>query len=79
VAHHGSRTSSTATFLETVKPRLALISAGINNLYHHPAPEVVERLQDQGARILRTDQTGEILIRFTPAGPLRIETPGAPR
>jgi competence protein ComEC len=79
VAHHGSRTSSTATFLEAAAPRLALISAGVNNLYHHPAPDVVERLEEHGARILRTDRSGEILVRFREDGRLRIETPGAPR
>jgi competence protein ComEC len=79
VAHHGSRTSSTATFLEASSPRLALISAGLNNMYHHPAPEVVERLEEQGTRILRTDRSGEILVRFLADGRWRIETPGAPR
>jgi competence protein ComEC len=79
VAHHGSRTSSTETFLDAASPRLALISAGVNNLYHHPSPEVVERLQEHGARVLRTDQSGEILVRFRKDGRLRIETPGAPR
>ncbi len=79
VAHHGSRTSSTATFLDAASPRLALISAGVNNLYHHPAPDVVERLEEHGARILRTDRSGEILVRFQEDGRLRIETPGAPR
>jgi competence protein ComEC len=79
VAHHGSRTSSTETFLDAVSPRLALISAGVNNLYHHPSPEVVERLQRHSARVLRTDLSGEIVVRFQPGGRLRIETPGAPR
>lgn len=79
VAHHGSRTSSTETFLEAVSPRLALISAGVRNLYHHPSPEVVERLEDHGARVLRTDRGGEILLRFDEDGRMRIETPGAPK
>jgi competence protein ComEC len=79
VAHHGSRTSSTETFLDAVSPRLALISAGIRNLYHHPSPEVVDRLQDHGARLLRTDRAGEILVRFEEDGRMRIETPGVPR
>ncbi|MFL6193828.1 MAG: DNA internalization-related competence protein ComEC/Rec2 [Thermoanaerobaculia bacterium] len=79
VAHHGSRTSSTETFLDAASPRLALISAGIKNLYHHPSPEVVDRLQDHGARLLRTDRAGEILVRFGSDGRMRIETPGAPR
>lgn len=79
VAHHGSRTSSTETFLTAASPRLALISVGLRNLYHHPSPEVVERLQAHGARILRTDRGGEILIRFQQNGRMRIEMPGAPR
>lgn len=79
VAHHGSRTSSTATFLEASSPRLALISVGVNNPYYHPSPEVVERLAEHGARVLRTDLSGEIVVRFQEDGGLRIETPGAPR
>jgi competence protein ComEC len=79
VAHHGSRTSSTETFLDAVRPRLALISVGINNLYHHPSPEVVKRLGDHHARVLRTDRSGEIAVWFGKGGRMRIETPGAPR
>jgi competence protein ComEC len=82
VAHHGSRTSTTSAFLEAVKPRLALISAGVNNLYYHPAPDVVERLEEHGARVLRTDQSGMIRIAFGEGGEdgrTRIELPGVPR
>ncbi len=79
VAHHGSRTSSTETFLKAVSPRLALISVGLRNLYHHPSPEVVERLEDHGARVLRTDRSGEVVVRFEEGGRMRVETPGAPR
>jgi competence protein ComEC len=79
VAHHGSRTSTTSGFLEAASPRLALISVGVNNLYHHPSPEVVERLEESGARVIRTDRTGEILMRFGKDGRTRIETPGAPK
>jgi competence protein ComEC len=79
VAHHGSRTSSTPAFLEAATPRLALISAGVRNVYHHPSPEVVARLQEGGARILRTDRSGEILLSFGTDGKIRIATPGAPK
>lgn len=79
VAHHGSRTSSTTAFLEAARPRLALISAGPNNIYHHPAPDVVERIEEHGARVLRTDRSGMIRVAFEEDGRLRIETPGAPR
>jgi len=79
VAHHGSRTSSTPTFLEAATPRLALISSGVRNIYHHPSPEVVERLLEGGARVLRTDRSGEIQLSFGRDGKIRITTPGAPK
>ncbi|HEY0514026.1 MAG TPA: DNA internalization-related competence protein ComEC/Rec2 [Thermoanaerobaculia bacterium] len=79
VAHHGSRTSSTETFLDAVAPRLALISVGIDNRYHHPSPEVVERLGRHQARVLRTDRAGEIVVRFGTDRRLRLELPGEPR
>jgi competence protein ComEC len=78
VAHHGSKTSSTESFLAAAAPRLALVSAGVNNIYHHPSPLVVERLEEHGARVLRTDRDGMILLRLS-AGQTRIELPGAPR
>lgn len=64
VAHHGSRTSTAPEFLAAVRPRLALMSAGRRNPYGHPAPEVVERIERRGARVLRTDRHGRIEIRF---------------
>lgn len=79
VAHHGSRTSSGATFLDAVRPRLALISAGPANPYHHPSGVVLERLAERHVPVLRTDRNGMIRVRFLPWGRLRIETPGMPR
>lgn len=63
VAHHGSRTSSTAAWLERVQPPLAVVSAGFLNTFGHPAPDVVTRLEQSGARVLRTDIEGRITIR----------------
>ena len=63
VAHHGSRTSSTEEFLEASRPALALVSAGFENMFHHPHPDVVERLDRHHAFVLRTDQSGLITIR----------------
>ena len=60
VGHHGSHTSSGEAFVRAVSPQVALISVGANNRYGHPAPEVVERLNRVGARLLRTDQGGAI-------------------
>ena len=44
VAHHGSKSSTTQKFLSAVNPKIALIGVGANNLYGHPANEVIERL-----------------------------------
>jgi len=63
VAHHGSSTSSTAEFLEAVRPRLALVSVGAGNMYHHPSPSVMESLAAHGALTLRTDRVGTVVVR----------------
>lgn len=64
VAHHGSRTSTGAGFLDAVTPRLALMSAGRRNAYGHPSPDVVARIEARGVEVLRTDLNGRIEIRF---------------
>lgn len=63
VAHHGSRTSSTAGFLGAVRPRLALVSVGAGNSYRLPNGDVLARLRGVGAEVLRTDEVGEIVVR----------------
>jgi competence protein ComEC len=62
VGHHGSKNSTTEEFLEAVHPRVAVISAGENNPYGHPSPELLERLEHAGVRILRTDRDGAVHI-----------------
>jgi competence protein ComEC len=62
VAHHGSRTSSSAELLESWRPQIAIISAGRGNTFGHPAPEVIGRLESIGARIYRTDRDGQITM-----------------
>ncbi|WP_311764863.1 ComEC/Rec2 family competence protein [Paenibacillus agricola] len=73
VAHHGSKTSTSNTWLQAYQPKLAVISAGANNTYGHPHPLVVERLQQHGAQILRTDQMGEVQM-IVRDGQIRIRT-----
>ncbi len=74
VAHHGSRTSTSETFLNQVRPRWAVISAGRNNPFGEPAREVVLRMarrgilplltMDQGAITLTTDGDGYTLRSY---------------
>ncbi len=62
VGHHGSKSSSSEPWLETVSPEICLISCGRHNRYGHPADEVVERIMNTGADIYRTDLNGAIEI-----------------
>jgi competence protein ComEC len=63
VAHHGSRTSSTEDFLSAANPALAIISVGSDNSYGHPNRDVLNRLEDHHARVLRTDENGLVSVR----------------
>ena len=62
VGHHGSKNSTTDEFLVAVHPRVAVISAGENNIYGHPSPELLERLHRAGVRTLRTDHDGAVHV-----------------
>ena len=63
VAHHGSKTSTTPDFLDRLQPAFAIISAGFENSYGHPHPDILARLSEHHASIFRTDQDGLITIR----------------
>jgi competence protein ComEC len=60
VAHHGSKYSTSDIFLEAAQPKIAVISVGAKNTYGHPTPEVLQRLEKSGIKILRTDINGDI-------------------
>ncbi len=62
VGHHGSKNSTLEEFLARVRPEIAVISAGAENPYGHPSPVVLERLEQAGARVLRTDDSGAIHV-----------------
>lgn len=64
VGHHGSKTSSSEEFLKTIKPKIALISAGIDNKFNHPHKEVITRLKKLKIKILSTQEYGSIKISF---------------
>jgi competence protein ComEC len=59
-AHHGSRTSSIPAFLAQVNPQIVVISAGLDNRFGHPHEEILQRYEDLGATIFRTDQQGTV-------------------
>jgi competence protein ComEC len=67
VPHHGSRSSSSAAFLDAVQPQLALIQSGYRNRFGHPAVDVVERYRERG-----------IALRLTPACGAWQRVPGDP-
>jgi competence protein ComEC len=61
-AHHGSRLSSSPVWLDALAPRIAIVSAGRDNRFGHPAPAVLERLRVRGVDVLRTDRDGAIQL-----------------
>ena len=62
VAHHGSRSSSTAELIGAVQAKVAIFSAGYRNRWAFPRPDVVERWQSSGARTLSTIASGAITV-----------------
>ena len=72
--HHGSAYSGCGEFLEAVQPELAVISCAENNVYGHPSPDAVARLQNAGARILYTMKGGAVMIRTGGNGEYQAQT-----
>jgi competence protein ComEC len=68
IGHHGSKNSTTPEFLAAVQPRVGIISAGEDNPYGHPSRELLERLENAGVRILRTDRDGAVHVLTDGAG-----------
>ena len=61
--HHGAADSTSWQLLEAVTPETVLISVSKNNIYGHPAPELLARLAEFGCTVYRTDESGTITIR----------------
>ena len=73
VGHHGSKTSSSRTFIDEINPKYSIISVGKNNRYGHPNKEVLNNLEN--SKIYRTDQNGSIMFKIKNTK-LKIETCG---
>jgi len=71
VGHHGSKTSSSKNFIETINPKYSIISVGKNNRYNHPNNTVLENLED--SIVYRTDKDGSIMFKFK-NNKLKVET-----
>ncbi|ESR10674.1 DNA transport late competence protein ComEC [Streptococcus iniae IUSA1] len=70
--HHGSKGSSTESFIDALNPQISLISAGKNNSYKHPHKETIDRFNRRNITVYRTDQQGA--IRFIGWKRWQIET-----
>lgn len=69
--HHGSKTSSSKNFIDSINPKYSIISVGKNNRYGHPNKEVLDVLKN--SKIYRTDQNGSIMFKIK-NNKLQIET-----
>ncbi|MCC6537265.1 MAG: DNA internalization-related competence protein ComEC/Rec2 [Bryobacterales bacterium] len=77
VAHHGSKSSTTDAFLDAVRPKWAVVSAGEANLFGHPHQSVLDRLAERHIGVYRTDTSGQVRM-LTNGQTWRIETFQAP-
>lgn len=73
IAHHGSKTSTTEGFIDLVNPKIALIGAGKDNNFGHPNKEVLDRIENLGSKIYRTDMHGEISLKVNREGRIWID------
>lgn len=61
VGHHGSDSSSSLEFVKKVSPEYAIIMVGEGNSYNHPYQSIIDRYENVGAKVLRTDLDGNIV------------------
>lgn len=65
IGHHGSRTSSSEQFLDSVKPDYALISCKKWNKYDHPVESTMKKLEERNVEVYRTDECGNVKVTIT--------------
>ncbi len=76
VGHQGSCDATSEDFLQAVSPGTAVISVGRRNTYGHPCDEIVERIQHRRAKVLRTDQDGDVVVQSDGRSP-RVVAPAS--
>ncbi|WP_268913833.1 ComEC/Rec2 family competence protein [Lentilactobacillus sp. SPB1-3] len=64
VGHHGSKTSSNSEFIRSIQPKVALISAGRQNRYHHPNDETMQILKAERVLILNSQNLGMVRYQY---------------
>lgn len=62
IAHHGSSTSTSQSFLEAVNPEIAIISVGKDNNYNHPNSKILKLTNAIGAKVYRTDKDSTVIL-----------------
>ncbi|MEP6881634.1 MAG: DNA internalization-related competence protein ComEC/Rec2 [Dokdonella sp.] len=65
VPHHGSKSASSAVFLDAINPQLALVSAGYRNHFGHPHADVVARFAERAIPLSNTADSGFLHVRIT--------------
>lgn len=65
VGHHGSDTSTSDEWLETINPEYGLISAGLGNQHDHPIKSTMTKLEKAGVQVYRTDESGTVEINVS--------------
>lgn len=74
VAHHGSKSSSIQEMVEKMMPQVAIIGVGADNKYGHPNRDVVARLENCGAKVFRTDLSGEVMLEINSKSQIKMNT-----
>ena len=70
IPHQGSRTSSSVSFIDAVKPQIAIVSAGYLNQYGHPDKTVIDRYQERKIQVFNNIESGSIRVEFSKQGML---------
>jgi len=79
VPHHGSKTSSSAAFLDAVQPQLAVVQAGYRNRFGHPAASVMQRYNERNIKVIDTARCGALLWSSSAPGVTRCQREVAKR